>query len=599
MDERRSCGVSKRTPGRAVLKLVQMIFADGKWILSAELAIAAVCSALPVLTSYFWQQILQRTKERPSELLIFFLLLACSGGLMLANGYFREVFDTMFRHCVSKNMQKRVHQKAGCLPMDDYEDATLNDLLTCAGEKFFYGDVLGFLMQGIYALQLVVSMVLTGCLVWSYHPILELPFAAMLAVQVLGLRTNHKKAELDLALVPLRRKQQVYQAYLTKYENVKEVRTLGVHGLFCQKWQAAMREAMRCEEKTTAKINALRLTEELLKTAAVITAYLLCVFLADQRMVGIGPFGALILLMQQFQASSSEFVRRVEELHASAVQVQNGLAYLELPEEQRDQSLMQPLETITLEHVAYRYPEAKRSAVEDLCLQLKKNEIVAVVGKNGSGKTTFSSLLCGLLVPTQGTVRFNEVSAKELTNEALFGRTSAVLQKFSRYALTVRENILLGDIKKQSVDAELKELAAQMKVSFLSAGIDAAKGAVTLDTNLGVELGGMELSGGLWQQLAVLRACYKEAELVVLDEPTAALDPLKEAELFSAFETLCKGNIGVIITHRLGMCALADRIVHMDAGRIVEMGSHQELMERGGRYAQVFRQQAGMYDAEV
>lgn len=576
-------------------KLVQMIFADGKWILLTELAIVAACSALPVLSAYFWQQILQRTDEQPSALLIFFLLLACSGGLMLANGYFREVFDTIFRHCVSKNMQRRVHQKAERLPMDDYEDAALNDLLTCAGEKFFYGDVLGFLMQGIYALQLCVSMVLTGCLVWSYHPILELPFVAMLAVQALGLWTNHKKAELDLTLLPIRRRQQVYRAYLTKYENVKEVRTLGVHGLFCQKWRAAMREAMRCEEKTTAKINALRLIEELLKITAVIAAYLLCIFLAEQQTVGIGPFGALILLMQQFQGSSAEFVRRVEELHASAVQVQNGLAYFELPEEERNQNFTQPLEAVTLEHVSYLYPEAKRSAVEDICLQLKKNEIVAVVGSNGSGKTTLSGLICGLLVPTEGAVRFNEVPAAEIVHEALFGRTSAVLQKFSRYALTVRENIFLGDIKKQGSDEEMQRLASQMRVSFLSVG---ANGSVTLDTNLGVEYGGVELSGGQWQQLAILRACYKESELVILDEPTAALDPLKEAELFSAFERMCKGKIGVIITHRLGMCTLADRIIHMEAGRIVEMGSHQELMERGGRYAQVYRQQARLYEEE-
>ncbi len=129
-----------------------------------------------------------------------------------------------------------------------------------------------------------------------------------------------------------------------------------------------------------------------------------------------------------------------------------------------------------------------------------------------------------------------------------------------------------------------------MKVTFLS-----QNGVVNLDTELGVEYGGIELSGGQWQQLAILRGMYKEADLIILDEPTAALDPLKEAELFETFQEMCQGKIGVIITHRLGLCALADNIIHMEQGRITEEGSHQELMEMNGDYARVFRKQAQMY----
>lgn len=443
MDERGVGSIPKIKMSSAIIRLLKMVFQDGTWIFVGELGIVIICSLLPVLTVYFWQQILERTQEAPEALWVFFISLALSGGLALSNGYFREVFDTVFRNSVSKNMQKRVHKKAERLPLDDYEDPSLNDLLTCAGEKFFYGDVLGVLIQGVYVLQILISILMIGVLVWSYHPVLVLPFVGMMGTQVLGLFSNRKKVELELALVPIRRKQQVYKEYLTKYENMKEIRSLGIHSFFCEKWKKSLQEAISYEEEATQRVYLMRFVEDVIKRLTIVAAYLLCIYLADKHIVGIGQFGAMILLMQQFQSSSSEFVERIQEVHASAVHVQNGLAYFELPQEQRDHTLKQPLHTITLEQASYRYPQASSMAVKDIQIKLEKGKIYAVVGKNGSGKTTLSRLICGLLVPTEGTVRFNGALAKELENGSLFGGTSAVLQDFSRYAMTVRENILL------------------------------------------------------------------------------------------------------------------------------------------------------------
>lgn len=578
---------------RAVARLLKMIFVSGKLVFFCETVIVVLCSLLPVMTAFLWQRILERMDRPPSELFVLFLSMAISGGLMLSNGYFREVFDTIFRNTVAGNMQKRVHEKAQRLPMDDYEDAALNDLLTCAGEKFFYGDVLGFIIEGVYAVQVLISIVLTGCLVWGYHPALELPLLGMLAAQALGIRLNKKRTELDLALVPMKRKQEVYKEYLTKHENIKEIQSLGAHTFFREKWRSALREAMTFEERASRKIETLRAAEDVLKRLAVIVSYLLCVILAERGMVGIGQFGALILLMQQFQNSSSDFVERIQYVHASAVHVQNGIAYFELPEEQRERTLNHSVSEITLEGVSYRYPQTESAAVENISMKLKKNEIVAVVGKNGSGKTTFSKLVSGLLVPTEGNVYFDGIPSSEIENGSLYSGTTAVMQDFVRYCMTVRENIILGDCEKPVSDEAIEKLIRDMRITFVS-----GKTGITLDTDLGVEYGGMELSGGQWQQLAILRAKYKDADLVILDEPTAALDPLKEAELFSAFQQMCRGRIGVIITHRLSMCSFADTVLFMDKGKILEMGSHRELLARGGSYARVYQRQAEMYKSE-
>lgn len=576
---------------KSVIKLLKIVFMSGKMIFVFESMLVIICSFFPVMTAYIWQRILSDVFRPVSEVVVLFLSLAISGGLMISNGYFREVIDTIFRNEISKNMQKKVHEKAGKLPMDDYEDAALNDLLTCAGEKFFYGDVLGFIIQGIYTVQLLISIILTGGLVLTYHPILEFPFIIILATQIFGSILNKKKTEMDLALIPIRRKQAVYKDYLTKYEYIKETRCFGIHETFLKKWEESQKEASSYEENASRNIYLLQLLEDLIKRLTVIGTYFVCVILVNRKIVGIGEFGALILLMQQFQNSSSEFVERIQSVHASAVHVQNGLSYFELPQEKREKELSETIQQISFQEVSYRYPGAQGMALQGISIELKKGEVIALVGRNGSGKTTFSRLATGTLLPTKGNVLFNGIPSQSIKNDSLFGKISVLMQDFIKYKMTVRENIILGDIKKQTKDSELLELSRNMKITFFD-----RDSIINLNTELGVEYGGTELSGGQWQQLAILRSKYKESDVIVLDEPTAAIDPIREAELFSAFYEMCQGKIGIIITHRLSMCALADLIIFMEDGKILEKGTHEELMKKGGKYSEVFHKQAQMYE---
>jgi ATP-binding cassette subfamily B protein len=240
--------------------------------------------------------------------------------------------------------------------------------------------------------------------------------------------------------------------------------------------------------------------------------------------------------------------------------------------------------------VSFRYPSGVRDAVSSVDLEVRTGEMIALVGANGSGKTTMAKLLAGLLPPTAGEIvvdgapiRGREVQWRH--------RVAVMFQDFSQYLVTFRQQVGFGRVECLDDEARIVR-AADM------AGLG---GVVTslpngLDTLLGPEfIGGTDLSGGQWQRLALARAFFRDASVLILDEPSAALDPDAEAELFATVKQLCQGRAVVVVSHRFSTVLAADRIYVMADGGVVENGSHSDLMRSNGTYARLFRLQADRY----
>lgn len=246
---------------------------------------------------------------------------------------------------------------------------------------------------------------------------------------------------------------------------------------------------------------------------------------------------------------------------------------------------------VELQGVSFNYIE-KQPMLDNVNFAINENEIVAIVGENGSGKTTLSNLILGLYKPKTGRIL---VYDQDVTNKQInfTGVASPVFQDFSKYEFSVRENIGYGNIKNISNDQKI--MSAMLHGGFY--GVYAFR-SMTLDTYLGkqYETDGEELSGGEWQRVAISRGTFGEAKLIVLDEPTAALDPLSEVKLFEEIKTSLKGRAAIIISHRIGICQLADRIVFMKNGKIVEEGTHNELYSMKGNYYNVFNEQSKWYE---
>jgi ATP-binding cassette, subfamily B, bacterial len=257
---------------------------------------------------------------------------------------------------------------------------------------------------------------------------------------------------------------------------------------------------------------------------------------------------------------------------------------------QLDRPVAGPLRHLVAEGVDFCYPAGESNALSGIDFCLQAGEMVAIVGVNGSGKTTLAKLLCGLYEPAVGSITWNDQPIDQLD---LRGQVGAIFQTFNRYWFTAAENIAVGAIaagetpRPDAVRQAARDAGAHDLITELSNGYD---------TRLTVELdGGADLSLGQWQRIAIARVLYRDPSLVVLDEPTASLDAHAEADLFATLEKLRQGRTFIVISHRFSTVRTADRIIVMDAGRIVEHGTHAELIAQNGHYHDMYTAQASSY----
>lgn len=245
---------------------------------------------------------------------------------------------------------------------------------------------------------------------------------------------------------------------------------------------------------------------------------------------------------------------------------------------------------IRFEDVWFTYPGSDRPTLEDVSFEIRTGEKAALVGENGAGKTTLTKLLLGLYSPDSGRVTFDGLDVREIEPKSLRAAMSATMQQFVHYQLTFGENVGLGQIEHLGDQRRIASAVSNAGVSEIVRGLPDG-----YDTLLGPDVGGVDLSGGQWQRIAVARAFFRDAQVLVLDEPTAALDPLAELALFERFAELAEGKTALLISHRLGMARLADKVLVLSNGRLVEEGTHEELLRLGGEYADLFESQARWY----
>lgn len=374
---------------------------------------------------------------------------------------------------------------------------------------------------------------------------------------------------------------------------MEEIRHLKIYDYLKARWKSISEQYIEKKNNLTRKYVLYNSVADILRNVVYIFVLLIVVkgiFLDGKYNLGV--FILVYSVSLQLQNITMRMVVQIASFFADIKYMENYFELESLPYEAMDMAVegcKNP--EIEFENVSFIYPGSKDYAVQSINLRVHPGEKIAIVGENGSGKTTFINLLCGIYEPTEGVVKMNSMDIKEQMPK-LRKTVSVVFQDFGKYDGTLLENITISDSQKKEDREFIHNMAQIIKANEMillqEKGLDTDIGLLSENSN--------NISGGQWQKVAILRALYKkQASIMILDEPTAALDPISETDLYKNFKEITGKKTTILISHRLGVASIVDRILVFNNGKIIEDGTHEELMKLNGKYKELFISQAQWY----
>lgn len=423
---------------------------------------------------------------------------------------------------------------------------------------------------------------------WRLAAVLILPLAPIL------LESLRSGAQLWTTLTDQTRDRRLATYIATRFSDrqaAKEIRLYGLRDTLLDRWAYHF---MATRDQLRRKATWLMLRVQLSSSVADIFTYAGFIWLLTGTDIELSP-GQVTVLMTAFMTIGNQaftLQQSVMELGNASGFAHDIRAFLALPAPFRARPGTPARHTpsrdaLVAQDLRFAYPGTHAQVIDGISLVIPPGQVVAIVGENGAGKTTLLKILLGLYMPDKGEVLLGNRPLRDIPVEERQSRFSAVFQQFTRYPLSFQENIVLDEVAERRIlDRVVPESGLEQMVADAPDGIE---------TMLAPDLGGVDLSGGQWQRVAIARAAYRNADILALDEPTAALDPMAEVDIFRRFSNLARHRTTLLVSHRLGMARLADRIIVVEHGRITEDGSHHELLDRGGHYAELWEMQARWY----
>lgn len=442
-----------------------------------------------------------------------------------------------------------------------------------------------------------VTLLAIGALLLSFHWIIAvILFLAVSASAAIRIFYTGKLYRWQMENTATERQAGYYHGILTNSGSAKEVRLFDLGNLFMSRARN-LRRKLREGRLTLSRQQALTgFAAQTFSTTALYGCY---AFVAYQVIGGKLTVGDLVMYFQAFQrvqGTLQGILSSLTGLYADNLFLSNLYEFLDLkrtvPEPAVAQPVPKPMRTgIVLDHVSFEYSGGTRKAIEDVSLTIRPGEVVALVGENGSGKTTLIKLMCRLYDPNGGSITLDGVDLRQFETHALRREIAIIFQDYAHYYLSAEENIWLGNaalpLDRERVAAAARRSGADEVIRGLPRGYDTILGKMFAD--------GEELSVGEWQKVALARAFMRDAQILVLDEPTSSMDAKAEYEVFQSFRKLVAGRTAILISHRFSTVRMADRIYVLQHGRVIEGGSHDELIRAGGTYARLFEMQAQHY----
>ncbi|MBP1687532.1 MAG: multidrug transporter ATPase/permease [Deltaproteobacteria bacterium] len=454
----------------------------------------------------------------------------------------------------------------------------VTDALACVGNGLQIASLLGILIF-IEPLILVVVLLFAAPYLWfQWH---------------LALRQYAR----EYARTTKRRWSSYFVASLTEPASVGEVKILGLAPLLIEKFRSLMAEFRDQDRLLYVRSFRGGAVFVIVTTTAIYVMFLRVALRVVGGSLTLGDLAIFGGAATRLRSTLESLIGSLTAILQRTLHISNVTEFLAVQPQAitaAGRNVAAVRAEIVCRNVTFTYRGSKEPALRDLCLRIRAGETVAFVGENGAGKSTLVKLIARLYDPDEGSILLNGVDLRTLAYEAVRDQIAFVFQSFGRYEASAADNIAYGDWRRLLGDRQRIRAIAQL------AGVDEMVSALPegYDTLLGRSFGQTELSGGEWQKIAVARAFARDATLLILDEPTSNLDARAEYELFSRFRQLAHGRTTIIVSHRFSTVTMADRIFVLDRGRIVESGTHHDLLAQGGTYAQLFQLQQRSYSID-
>ena len=565
-------------------------------------AFAAVSSAVPTVEVWLSKRFVdgviaaQHAGAPSAGLWLTVAALGLAAALQRALRVLRGNRQLVFSQQVQNAADIRLVAKAADVDLGHFDSPDWHDRMARAvREVSWRSSELAYSGVGLLASLLTLGGLL-GLLLTLSPLLVLLAVLSVLPVFLIDSRTTRRLIAFWFDATPADRERNYLRGLLTEARWAKEVRAFGLEAHLLGRFQALTADLARRLAAVYGAAARAAIVSALIGGLALAGAFTVLATRGAAGHFTAGDLAASIAAMAAIAGELSLVAETLVFLERHAVFLDDYFAFLTIPKLVPPPLAPRPAPQLRspgleLRDVTFRYPGAAEPALAGLDLEIRPGELVALVGENGAGKTSVVKLLLRLYDPQRGSVCFGGVDVRELDPGALRARIGVLFQDYATYELTARDNVTLGRPEREldgaAVLAALESARAASVVRRLPRG---------LDSNVGrLFEGGLDLSMGEWQRLALARLLYREADVWVLDEPTAALDAESEAAVFAELRENLRGRTGIVISHRFSTVRIADRIAVLAEGRVSELGTHDQLLAAGGRYARLFELQAAGY----
>ena len=580
------------------------------WQSSPNLAVGSIVvrviqGLLPLVVLYLTKLLIDavteglKTPSAEASLTPMTVILAGLAVVAVASAMLTVVVSLISRihaQVVTDHMHALLQAKSVEVDLEYYENARYQDTLHRAQQEAPYRPtaILNALLQ--FCQDAISLLAMAGILWWLHWGVIPVLMLTAIPYFFVRLQQANKLFAWERERTPLERKAWYVNMLLTQATAAKEIRLFNL-GPLLRQWFQEARSVLRRERIALERRWAFAgLAAQIVGVAGVFGVYSFVAVRTFQGLLTVGDLVMYFLAVQRASGFLEGVGWSVSSLYESNLFLTTLHEFLgiqsRLPESAHPKRFPQPItQGITFDHVSFQYPHEERVAIRDFTFTIRPGEHVAFVGANGSGKTTLVKLLCRLYDPSGGRITIDEADLRDYPIADIRGAVSGIFQDFVKFQLSAKDNIALGvrshDVDLPAVTQAAKQAGVHEAIERLPKGYESLLGKL-FD-------GGHELSIGEWQKVALARAILRDSQILILDEPTSAMDAKAEAELFERFHELAQGRIAILISHRLSTVKMADRVFVVDRGQIVEQGTHDDLMRQQGLYATLFLTQAQHY----